>query len=281
MSPEFPKKPDRPQLYGYKLELALGRGGTGTVYRAIDLKSGDVVAVKLFRANFFRNPMHMRDLAKTVKKFRKFNHDNVVGIREFLSGEEGECVVMEYIDGPDLKWYLANRPWDLRERLVIVAQICNGLAYIHDKGFMHHDLKPANILFTRRGQAKLCDFSLCGTSYLLSLFDSGVHEQITPMYVAPEIIRKEKAGHLSDIYSLGVLLYLLFTERVPFEVDDLQKLYLCHLQSKPLHPSMVYPACPHDLGDIIMNLLDKDPSKRLPNADQIRIALAGIGQSRI
>lgn len=281
MSSEWPKKPDIPELYRFKLDLALGQGGTGTVYRALDTDSGDIVAVKLFRANFFRNRLHLRDMGKTVSKFKKVSHPNVVNIYEFITGDEGECLILEYIDGPDLKWYAANRPYNLNERLVIVAQIANGLSFIHDNGFIHHDLKPANVLFTRKGQAKLCDYSLFGSSYLSTLFDSGASEQVTPMYVAPEIIKKEKATKVSDLYSFGVMLYLLFTEQVPYEVDNLKELYLSHIHTEPMHPTLANSLCPQELGDIIMSLLQKDPSKRPPDCDQVRIAMSAIGKSRI
>lgn len=281
MSEGFPRKADRPQLYRFKLDVALGEGGTGTVYRALDPKSGDLVAVKLFRANFFRNRLHLRDLASTAKKFRKLDHSNVVKIYEFITGDEGECLVLEYIDGPDLKWYASNRPYNLQERLVIVAQIANGLGYIHEQGFIHHDLKPANVLFTRKGQVKLCDFSLCGSNPLLAMLDAGIAEQFTPMYVSPEIVRKDKATHLSDLYSFGVMLYLLFTEHVPYEVDNLQRLYLSHVHTIPVFPTTINPKCPEALGEIIMKLMDKDPAKRYQDCQELRIAMAEIGRSRI
>ena len=169
----------------------------------------------------------------------------------------------------------------MNERLVILAQICNGLVALHDKGITHHDLKPANVLFTRKGQAKICDFSLYGSSLLLQLFDSGFSDQITPMYVAPEIIRKERATQLSDMYSLGVMMYLMFVGQVPFAVDSIQQLYLCHLQTPPIHPTDMTDQCPRSLGDIIMQLLKKKPADRIPNCDQLRIALSGIGKSRM
>jgi len=273
--------PDRPELYGYKLDRVLGHGGSGQVYRAINQKTGDVVAVKLFRANFFRNRLHVMDLAKCAKQFREFDHINVVKVYDFVSGKDGECLVMEYIDGPELRWYIKNRPWDLRERLVIVTQICNGLQYLHEKGFVHHDFKPGNVLFTRKGVVKLTDYSLAGKSLLLALFDSGVVDQVTPMYVAPEFLRKEKASPRSDQYSLGVTMYQLFAGRMPFEVDNLPTLYECHLRVVPDHPSIVDKRCPQALGDIIMRLLSKDPDKRYYDCDQLRIALADIGRSRI
>ena len=101
------------------------------------------------------------------------------------------------------------------------------------------------------------------------------------MYVAPEFLRKEKATPKSDLYSLGVAMYLMFTGHVPFEVDSLQKLYECHIRVIPEHPSVVEKRCPEDLGDIIMRLLSKDPDKRFADCDQLRIALADIGKSRI
>ena len=189
--------------------------------------------------------------------------------------------MLEYVDGPDLKWYLSNRPWNLQELLVITAQICNGLAYLHDQGFVHHDLKPANVLFTRKGQVKLCDFSLCGSSYVLALFDAGAANQVTPMYVAPEIIRKEKSTQVSDLYSLGIMLYLVFTQQFPFTADSLQGLYMCHLGRVPDHPTDKHPDCPRGLGNIIMKLVEKDPKNRFQDSDELRIALSEIGRSRI
>lgn len=273
--------PDRSKLYHFKLDRILGQGGTGRVYRGIDTKKGEVVAIKLFREDFFRNRLHLRDLVKSVKRFRKYSHQNVVRIHDFIDGDEGKCMVMEYIDGPDLKWYLVNRPWNLQERIGIVGQICFGLQYLHDQKIVHHDIKPANILFTRTGIAKLADFSLYGSSFLLELIDKGAGEQITPMYVPPEIIRGEGASTKSDQYSLGVTLYLLFAERLPFQVDNLQRLYQCHLNVEPDHPSLVNPKCPHNVGDIILRLLAKRPEDRFVDCDELRIALAQTGRSRI
>ena len=274
--------PDRATLYRFRLDRILGKGGTGVVYRGLDPEANEVYAVKLFFASFFRNRLHLRDFARSTAKFQKFVHMNVAHIFEFIQGDEGECLVLEYVDGPDLKWYIDKRPWNLQERLVITAQICNGLQYIHERGFTHHDLKPSNILFTRRGVVKLVDYSLCGNSYLLSLFDTSLHEQVTPMYVAPELITKsEKATAQSDIYSLGITMYLMFAERVPFPVDNLQKLYFCHLKITPEHPSVVNPKCPRQLGDIIMKTLEKKPENRFRDCDQLRIALSDIGRSRI
>lgn len=270
--------PDRLSLYHYKIDRLLGKGGTGVVYRGIDTKTGQVVALKLFHSNFFRNRFHLKDFARSVVKFKKFDHRNVTRIYDFITGEEGNCLAQEYVDGPSLKWYIENRPWNLRERLLIVIQICNGLQYIHDQGFTHHDLKPANILFTRKGVAKLSDYSLC-RARIFTL--TTLQEQITPMYVAPEIIQKGKASPQSDIYSLGITLYLLFTGRVPFEVDTLDKLYQCHLRITPYHPNMVNPKCPPTLGDAIMRMIEKDPKKRFESCDQLRIVLSNIAQSRI
>ena len=279
---EYPKQPSKPELFGYKLQLAMGVGGTGTVYRALNPETGQVVALKEFHNNFFRGKGHIRDLAKMVKKFKKLEHMNVAKIIDLIEKDEHVALVLEFVDGPDLKWYLANRPWNLKERLVILAQICNGLSYLHDHGFVHHDLKPANVLFTRQGQVKLCDFSLAGAGGgLLGLFEQGGVEQVTPMYVAPELIRKEKATKSVDLYSLGVMMYIMFTGKVPFEVDNVQKLYACHLNQTPFHPSDKNPDCPRKLGNIIMKLLAKKPADRYQDCQQLRIALSEIGQSRI
>ncbi len=273
--------PDIPRLYHYKLERVLGQGGTGKVYLGIDTKKGEAVAVKLFNENFFRNYLHVRDLAKSVAKFKRFKHVNCVQILDFIDGPEGRCMIMEYVDGPSLKWYILNRPWNLQERINVSMQICQGMQYLHDKGCVHHDFKPSNVLFTRTGVVKIADFSLYGSSFLLELVDRSVGEQITPMFVAPEFIRKERVGAAGDQYSMGITFYMMFAERVPFPVDNLNTLYQCHLTVVPDHPSLINPKCPTALGDIIMRLLQKRPEKRFADCDELRIAMSQIGRSRI
>lgn len=273
--------PDRPTLYHFKLDRILGEGGTGRVYRGIDTTKGDVAAVKLFHENFFRNPLHVRDLSKMVKKAQKLAHPNVVRIFDFIDGPEGRCMSMEYVDGPNLKWYILNRPWNLQERINVVAEICAGLQNLHDNGFLHHDFKPSNVLFTRRGVPKVADFSLYGSSLLLELLGRGIGEQITPMFVAPEFVRKEKVTPSADQYSLGITLYMMFADRVPFQVDNIQRLYQCHLMYLPDHPSQVNPKCPRALGDMIMKMIAKKPSDRFRDCDEIRAMLRSLSQSRI
>jgi eukaryotic-like serine/threonine-protein kinase len=273
--------PDISKLYHYKLQRVLGAGGTGRVYLGIDMNKGTPVAIKLFHENFFRNRLHVRDLAKSVAKFKRFKHNNVVQIYDFIDDTEGRCMVMEYVDGPSLKWYMLNRPFKLVERVNICVQICQGMQYLHDKGCIHHDFKPANVLFTRTGIVKIADFSLYGSSFLLELIDRNVGEQITPMFVAPEFIRREKVSAQSDMYSMGITFYMLFTEKVPFPVDNLRKLYQCHLTIMPEHPSLVNPECPTTLGDIIMKLLSKRPEARFADCDQLGVALSQVIRSRI
>jgi len=268
-------------LFHYKLDRILGQGGTGRVYRGIDTKKGGVVALKLFNENFFRNALHLRDLRKSIKRSMKFDHEHVIKTLGFLEKDEEHCMVMEYVDGINLKQYITRSQFKLQERLRICREICSGLQYLHDQDCIHHDFKPSNVLFTRRGKVKLADFSLYGSSILFGLIDSGYGEQITPLFVAPEIIRKEKANPASDQYSLGITMYMMFTERVPFAVDSLQQLYQCHLRITPNTPAEINPNCPADLSEIIMRLLRKDPEKRFKDCFELQVALSKVGQSRI
>ncbi len=273
--------PDIPKLYHYKLQRILGEGGTGRVYLGIDMNKGVPVAIKLFHQNFFRNRLHVRDLAKSVIKFKRFKHTNVVQILDFIDDVEGRCMIMEYVDGPSLKWYLLNRPYKLTERINICLQICTGMQYLHDKGCVHHDFKPGNVLFTRTGIVKIVDFSLYGSTFLVELLDRSIGEQITPMFVPPEFIRREKVTARSDIYSMGITFYMMFTDRVPFGVDNLRKLYQCHLTVMPLHPTEVNPNCPMVLGNIIMKMIAKKPEARFNDCDELSIALSQVVKSRI
>jgi len=276
-----PRAADRAKLYRFKVDRLLGKGGSGSVYRGIDPESGQPVALKLFHANYFQSKGHVRELDKSVDEFKTFKHVNVMRIFDFISGDEGEVLVMEYIDGPSLTWYIENRPWNLEERLMICAQICNGLQYIHDQGFTHHDMKPANVLFTRTGVAKLSDYSLYRGGILSKFFDSGLKDLVTPMYIAPELLDRKSATPRSDIYSLGVTMYYLFALKLPFEADSLQALYQCHQRVRPEHPSNVNSRCPRAVGDVIMRALEKDPAARWPDCDMLRVQLGELGQSRI
>ena len=268
------------RLYRFHVDRVLGRGGSGVVYRGVDKETKEVRALKLFHSTFFVNRAHIKEMERNVRSMSKLNHENVAHLYEFLSGDEGECLVLEYVDGPDLRWYVINRPWNLQERLVVTAQVCNGLQYIHERGLVHHDVKPSNILFTRKGQVKITDYSLA-RSRILAFFGASITELVTPMFVAPELIQKEKATPKSDQYALGVTMYFMFTGQYPFQVDSLQKIYQLHLKAKPDHPTLVNHRCPQALGDIIMRLLEKKPENRFSDCDQLRIALSSIGVSRI
>ena len=273
--------PDRHKLYGFKIDAKLGSGGSGTVYRGIDRENGHAYAVKLFHANYFKGRGHIKDLGKSASKFKEFNHQNVVKIFDFIDGDEGVVLVMEYVDGPSLTWYIENRPWDLQERLMICAQICNGLQYLHDRGFMHHDMKPANVLFSRTGTAKLADFSLYRPGVFSGLLDSGLKDLVTPMFIAPELLKAGKITPLSDIYSFGVTMYIIFTGQTPFAADNLTALYDAHKKTKPEHPCILNAKLPRAVGDLIMKALEKKPEDRWQDCDVLRVKLGEIGQSRI
>lgn len=272
---------DRTKLYGFKVDVKLGSGGSGTVYRGIDRENGHAYALKLFHANYFNGRAHIKDLAKSAAKFKEFEHPNVVKIFDFIDGEEGVVLVMEYIDGPSLSWYIDNRPWDLQERLMICAQICNGLQYLHDRGFMHHDMKPANVLFTRTGLAKLADFSLYRPGMFSGILDKGLKDLVTPMFIAPELLKGKKTSPKSDIYSFGVTMYIMFTGQTPFAADNLQVLYEAHKKTKPQHPCVINTRLPQAVGDAIMKALEKNPEDRWHDCDMLRVKLGEIGQSRI
>lgn len=272
---------DRTKLYTYKVDRRLGSGGSGTVYRGIDRESGQVYALKLFKSNYFKGRSHIKDLAKSAQKFKEFSHMNIVRIFDFIDGEEGVVLVMEYVDGPSLAWYIENRPWNLQERLMICAQLCNGLQYLHDRGFRHHDLKPANVLFTRTGVAKLSDFSLYQPGLFDGIMNSGLKDLVTPMFIAPELLSGKKTSPQSDIYSFGVTMYIMFTGQTPFAADNLQVLYEAHKKTKPEHPCIINSKIPRALGDLIMTALAKDPKERWHDCDVLRVKLGEIGQSRI
>jgi serine/threonine-protein kinase len=257
----------------YRILGLLGRGGMGEVYRATDLALGQVVALKFLPEEASRNPRLLERFHGEVRVARLVSHPNVCRVFDIGEIEGTPFISIEYVDGEDLAGLLTRigrLPGD--KALQAARQLCAGLAAAHDRGVIHRDLKPQNIMINKRGDVVIMDFGLAAISDQLS---GAEVRNGTPAYMAPEQLRGASVTHSSDIYALGLVLYELFTGKRPYEAKTLQQLIdlqeSAHLASMTSIASDVDPA----VEKVIRRCLDPHPEKRPATALVVSAALPG------
>jgi hypothetical protein len=257
----------------YRIVALLGRGGMGEVYRAEDLKLGNVVALKFLPASLQNDVAALAGFHAEVRNARQVSHPNVCRVYDIGEVNGQHFLTMEYIDGEDLASLLrriGRLPAD--KALETAHQICAGLAAAHDCGLLHRDLKPANIMLDGRGRVRITDFGLA-----LSHNDATGRSETagTPAYMAPEQIGKGEASVRSDIYSLGLVFYELFTGRLPYKADTPIEWRRAHLESSPRTPSSVVKDMDPVVETAILRCLQKDPALRPSSVRQVAAAFPG------
>lgn len=257
----------------YRVISLLGRGGMGEVYRGDDLKLGHPVALKFLPARLAHDGVALARLIQEVCVARRITHPNVCRVHDIGEVDGRHFLTMEYIDGEDLASLLrriGRLPAD--KGVEIARQICAGLAAAHESGVLHRDLKPANVMIDGRGKARITDFGLAG---LAQEFRSGEVLAGTPAYMAPEQLKGKGVTPKSDIYSLGLVFYEIFTGRRAFEAEDLAELLRLHEKSTPAPPSSWVKGLDPLIERVILRCLEKDPEKRPASAFQVSAALPG------
>ena len=257
----------------YRIVALLGRGGMGEVYRAEDLKLGNVVALKFLPASLQKDAAALAGFHAEVRNARQVSHPNVCRVYDIGEVDGQHFLTMEYIDGEDLASLLrriGRLPGD--KALETAHQICAGLAAAHDCGLLHRDLKPANIMLDGRGRVRITDFGLA-----LSHDDATGRSEFagTPAYMAPEQIGKGEASVRSDIYSLGLVFYELFTGRHPYQATTPVEWRHAHLESSPRTPSSVVKDIDPVVENAILRCLQKDPALRPSSVRQVEAAFPG------
>lgn len=259
---------DPPARIGrYEIIEELGRGGMGRVYAARQSGLGRIVALKVLSLGPGSPPeWEMRFLreAQTVARLR---HPHIIAIHD--SGRAPGCVYfsMEYIEGGDLSRRLREQPFAPRETAALVAKLASALAHAHAEGVLHRDLKPSNILLDGT-EPRLADFGLAAQLENSGDFTSASGVFGTPHYLAPEALTGGGAAlsAASDLYALGVVLYLLLTGRTPFAGASPAELPALVADNDPPAPRLLSPAVPRDLETICLKLLERDPARRYPSA---------------
>ncbi len=257
----------------YRIVALLGRGGMGEVYRAEDLKLGNVVALKFLPTSLQNDVAALAGFHAEVRNARQVSHPNVCRVYDIGEVNGQDFLTMEYLDGEDLASLLrriGRLPAD--KALETAHQICAGLAAAHDCGLLHRDLKPANIMLDGRGRVRITDFGLA-----LSSDDATGRSETagTPAYMAPEQIGKGEASVRSDIYSLGLVFYELFTGRLPYQATTPIEWRRAHLESSPRTPSSVVKDIDPVVENAILRCLQKDPALRPSSVRQVAAAFPG------
>jgi putative methionine-R-sulfoxide reductase with GAF domain len=258
----------------YRIEQVLGFGGMGVVYRARDLKLDQEIAMKRIRPDRF-SPERRETLRREIILARKVTHENVCRVYDLVEIGGEEFVSMEYLPGRTLKDIeQKEKILPLGRGLAIAKGICSGLAAAHRIGVLHRDLKPENVMVGEDGKPRLMDFGIAVETG--GYVPSGETVPGTPQFLAPELLQGESPSVRTDVYAMGVLLYEMFTGRVPFDDDNTARLVRRIVRETPPLVATLRPDLPPDLAGILDRAVAKDPEARFTDAAALADAIVGF-----
>lgn len=266
---------DKGYLLGerYRIIDTLGEGGMANVYLAEDIILQRKVAVKILRLDLQNEPQTQARFQREALATSELSHPNIVSVLDVGTDHGLPYMVMEYVDGPDLKEYIRkNSPLDLREVIRIMDQILSAVALAHKHNVIHRDLKPQNILMDKRGNIKIADFGIA-----VALNQSSITQTNSVMgsvhYMSPEQTRGGLVTKQSDIYSLGIILYELITGKVPFNGDTPVSIALKHAQEPIPSIRKKDKSVPQALENVVLKATAKDPRDRYASAQAMKADL--------
>lgn len=253
----------------YEITELIGVGGMADVYKANDVMENRTVAVKILKPEFSQNEEFLRRFRNESKAIAVLSHPNIVKIYDVGFTDEIQFIVMEYIDGITLKEFIEQQgvlKW--KDALHFVTQILRALQHAHDKGIVHRDIKPQNIMLFTDGTIKVMDFGIARFSRIdgKTLSDKTIG---SVHYISPEQARGDMTDERSDIYSVGVMLYEMLTGRKPFDGENPVAIALKHMQETAVSPREIMPSIPEALEEIVIHAMERDPARRYQSAAEM------------
>jgi len=257
----------------YRVVGLLGKGGMGEVYRADDLKLGQTVALKFLPDEWAGDPQRRERFHHEVRMARQVAHPNLCRVYDIDEVDGAAFLSMEFIDGEDLSSLLRRIGRVPRNKAIELArQICAGLAAAHGQGILHRDLKPANLMIDGRGRVRITDFGLAA---LADDLVGAAARAGTPSYMAPEQLAGKEFTVRSEVYTLGLVLYEVFTGRRAFVADKIEEYARLHAESPPKPPSEIVPYIDPVIERVILQCLEKNPAARPNSPLEVAAALPG------
>ena len=257
----------------YRLIEAIGAGGMAVVYKGIDTLLHRPIAVKILREAFASDPTFLARFHQEARSAARLDHPNAVTVYDVGRDGEQHYIVMEHVDGEDLKTLIRRmEKLGVDQAVDIALQIAAGVGHAHKMGIIHCDIKPHNVLITKEGVAKVTDFGIAR-----ALSESGLTDPDmiwgSPLYFSPEQAAGERPIPASDVYSIGVTLFEMLTGKPPFHAEKPTALALMHMREEPPPPSSFNPQVPPQLEWIVRKILAKEPSARYRTAEQLAVVL--------
>jgi serine/threonine protein kinase/tetratricopeptide (TPR) repeat protein len=262
----------------YQIIEELGKGGMGRVYKALDTKIKEKVALKLIRPEIASDKGTIERFANELKLARSVRHKNICGMYDLGEAEGTHFITMEFVPGEDLK-NMIRMSGEIGPATAVhlASEICRGLIEAHRLGIVHRDLKPQNIMIDREGNARIMDFGIARSLKGRGITEPGVMIG-TPEYMSPEQVEGKEADARADLYALGVILYEMLTGRVPFEGETPFAVAYKHKNEPPRDPRELNARIPEDLSRLVLKCMEKDKARRYQSAEELLADLGLMGK---
>lgn len=264
----------------YEILEVIGEGGMAVVYKAMCNRLNRYVAVKIMRDEMAADEEFKRRFCAESQAVAMLSHSNIVAVYDVSQNDNLEYIVMELVEGITLKQYLEKKgPVGWRETLHFSKQIARALAHAHERGIIHRDIKPQNIMLLRDGTIKVGDFGIAALENEVGDMNGQAIGSIH--YIAPEQARGELPDARSDIYSLGVVMYEMLTGSLPYNGDSLSEIAFKHIEANPVLPHELVSDFPPELETIILKAMNPDVSERYQSANELLEALDSFTGSQV